>query len=346
MRTLEAPPSSVLDPVTHAVIAGSFRGGLPPEVNLGSLDVGGLPVVGGRLFRVAHEKRWIYAAVAAGDLFLGVAIIKLGYASSAFAFAFDRASGRMLADVSLLGPAFFASVNGAPREGASSRFSSSPLSQGVLSWERAPGASAFSLAVRAGDVVVNARLSAAGAPPPIGVIADLGSPGLVNATEKGALLAVTGDATIAGRRFKLDGGLGGYDYTHGYLPRHTAWKWAFLLGRAESGERVGLNLVEGFVGEPECALWIDGALHPLAEGRFTFDPQRPMDPWQVRTADDSVDLRFEPGGIHQEHKNLGVITSRFIQPVGCFSGTIRIPGRAPLILSRALGVVEDQDVLW
>jgi hypothetical protein len=345
MRTLEAPPSSVLHPLSRALHAGSFRGGLPPVVDLGSIEVGGLPLVGGALFRAKHEKRWIYAAIAVGDLFVGAAIIKLGYASSAFVFAFDRASGRMLEDVSLLGPPSFAKVNGASREGASARFSS-PLQKGSLTWQHAVGAGAFSLAVRAGTMVIDARFDTSGAPPPIGVIADLGSPGLVNATEKGALLAVTGEATVGGRRFPLDGGLGGYDYTHGYLARHTAWKWAYLLGRAESGERVGMNLVQGFVGEPECALWIDGALHPLAEGRFTFDAQSPLSPWRVRTADDSVDLRFEPGGIHQEHKNLGVITSRFIQPVGCFSGTIAIPGRDPLVLTRALGVVEDQDVLW
>ncbi len=41
-----------------------------------------------------------------------------------------------------------------------------------------------------------------------------------------------------------------------------------------------------------------------------------------------------------------MINSRFVQPVGCFSGTIRVPGRAPLVVARALGVVEDQDVLW
>jgi hypothetical protein len=345
MRTFEAPPSSVLHPLSHEVIAGSFLGGLPVEVDLGSLPVGGLPLVGATLFRAAHEKRWIYAAIAAGDLFLGAAIVKLGYASSAFAFAFDRASGRMLTDVSFLGPSAFASVNGAPREGASARFSSLGK-RASLTWTRAHGAGAFSLAVRAGDLAIDARLDTAGAPPPIGVVAGLGAPGLVNATEKGALLAVTGEATIAGRRFALDGGLGGYDYTHGYLARHTAWKWAYLLGRADSGERVGLNLVQGFVGEPECALWIDGALHPLAEGRFIFDVNQPLAPWRVRTADESVDLRFEPGGIHQEHKNFGVITSRFVQPVGCFSGTIRVPGREPLVLSRVLGVVEDQDVLW
>jgi hypothetical protein len=345
MRTLEAPPSSVLDPRSHALHPGSFRGGLPPAVDFGALEVGGLPLVGGPLFRVAHEKRWVYTAITAGDLFVGAAIIKLGYVASAFVFAFDRASGRMLADVSSLGPTFLASVNGAPREGASAHFKS-PLPRAALAWQRGRGEGAFTFTARAGEIAVDARLSTEGAPPPIGIVASLGAKSLVNATEKGALLAVTGEARVAGRTFSLDGGLGGYDYTHGYLARHTAWKWAFLLGRAESGERVGLNLVQGFVGEPECALWIDGELYPLAEGRFTFDAARPLAPWQVRTADESVDLRFEPGGVHQEHKDLGVITSRFIQPVGCFSGTIRVPGRAPLVLARVLGVVEDQDVLW
>jgi hypothetical protein len=104
-----------------------------------------------------------------------------------------------------------------------------------------------------------------------------------------------------------------------------------------------MNLVEGFVGEAECALWIDGALFPLAEGRFDFDAARPLQPWKVKTADGGADLRFEPGGIHEEHKNFGVIASRFVQPVGSFSGTIAVEGRGPIELDQVLGVVEDQD---
>jgi hypothetical protein len=52
-----------------------------------------------------------------------------------------------------------------------------------------------------------------------------------------------------------------------------------------------------------------------------------------------------PGGVHRETRDLGIVSSRFVQPVGSFSGTIEVLGRR-LVIERALGVVEDQDVLW
>ncbi len=66
----------------------------------------------------------------------------------------------------------------------------------------------------------------------------------------------------------------------------------------------------------------------------------------MRTADGELDLRFEPGAIHAEAHDFKLIASKFLQPAGSFSGTIRLPGRAPLELDRVLGVTEDQEVLW
>jgi hypothetical protein len=194
-------------------------------------------------------------------------------------------------------------------------------------------------------VDVHARLESSAAPPAISAVALIPG-GVVCTTEKRLLLAVKGEATVLGRSIPLDGALAGYDYTHGLLARRTTWRWGFALGRAQSGERVGLNLVEGYVGEGECALWLDGELVPLAEGRFTFDAARPLDPWRVRTADGAVDLTFSPGAAHSDHTNLGVIASRFVQPVGVYSGTIRVPDGRVLVVDGVLGVTEDQDMLW
>jgi hypothetical protein len=169
--------------------------------------------------------------------------------------------------------------------------------------------------------------------------------GLVNTTEKRALLAVRGELEVAGQRRPLGGALGGYDYTHGLLARRTIWRWAYAMGRAKSGERVAFNLVQGFVGEPECTAWVEGEVFPLSEGRFAFDPEQPLAEWRVSTADGTVDLRFKPGGMHSEQKNFGVIHSRFVQPVGAYAGTLRLGGRE-LVLDGVLGVTEDQDVLW
>src|SRR6185369_3904164 len=122
-------------------------------------------------------------------------------------------------------------------------------------FERAPGAGAFDLEVGLGDFRVQARISGALKPPPISAVAALGD-GLVSATEKRALLSVAGEASVGGRRFSLDQGLAGFDRSHGYLPRQTVWRWAYAMGIADSGEKIAINMVDSFVGESECAVWV------------------------------------------------------------------------------------------
>ncbi len=169
----------------------------------------------------------------------------------------------------------------------------------------------------------------------------------VSTTEKRALLTARGELLVGRHRQPLLGGLAGYDYTYGLLARRTAWRWAFALGRAKSGERVAQipTSCRGSSGEPECTAWVEGEVFPLREGRFSFDPDQPLAEWRVSTADGAVDLRFKPGGMHAEDKNLGLISSHFVQPAGAYTGTLRVGGRSSSSM-RVLGVTEDQDVLW
>ncbi|MFT3770627.1 MAG: DUF2804 domain-containing protein [Minicystis sp.] len=337
MRVLSDPPSAILDPLTRALAVGSFRGGV------GRVDPGLLNK--GLVFRTAHEKRWVYAAIAADELLVALAVVRLGYAANCFAFAFDRAAGRIVAKYTAVAPTIAAEVGDSGGDECHASFNWLGARVAV---ERGRGERDYRVEVKAPDLRVSARLSTETMPPRIGAIAALPAPpsGLFNATEKGVLLPAVGEVIAAGRHYDLDGGLGGYDYTNGLLARHTAWRWAFALGRARSAERVALNLVQGFVGEPECAAWIDGELFPLSEGRIEMAPGQPLAPWTVRTARGEVDLRFEPGDMHAEEHNFGVVASKFLQPAGSYSGTIQVPGREPIALDRVLGVVEDQDVLW
>jgi hypothetical protein len=123
------------------------------------------------------------------------------------------------------------------------------------------------------------------------------------------------------------------------MPRHTRWRWAFATGRARDGEPLAFNVVQGFVGEAECALFTQGDVQPLAEPKFSFDRDRPSDPWSLKG--EGIDLRFEVGAVHAQNTNLVVVRSRFLQPVGTFYGTIG--GRN---VDGMPGVVEDQDVVW
>jgi hypothetical protein len=337
MRTLTEPPSAVFDP-TGALRAGSYRGGIP--------RVDASPLGKGAVFRVAHEKRWVYAAAAAEDLLVGAAIVRLGYAANAFAFAYDRAAGTMMADFSATTPAFAVTVGDTGREGCLARFRWLGNSMSI---ERGVNERDYRFEVATADLRISARFSTEGAPPGIGAIVAIPGPpeDLFNATEKLALLPVVGEAIARGKHYRLDGALGGLDFTSGFLARRTAWRWAFALGRARSAERVALNLVQGFVGPAECAVWVDGELYPVSEGIIDCDPASPLVPWRVRTVDGELDLRFEPGALHAEQHDFGVVASRFIQPAGSFSGTLRLPGRKdPLEIDRVLGVAEDQTVVW
>lgn len=333
-RVLAPPMSDVIDPATRLPLLGSFAGPLPP-VDYALLRKS-------RSFRIAHEKAWYYAAIASPEVFIGVAILRFGYVASTFAFLFERSpsggpSGHFLVDRSMLAPPFAARYAG--DDGIALRW----LGQ-VARFERSPGAASFDLEVDIPGFRVQARMSGALQPTPISAVAALGD-GLVHATEKRALLPVNGEATVAGKRFSLDGAFGGFDRSHGYLPRRTVWRWAFAMGRTETGEAIAFNLVDGFVGEAECVVWLDGKVFPVGEARFTYDPDRALRPWRVTTTCGALDLVFDPGDIHAEHQDLGLVKTRFLQPVGAYSGKITVAGRT-VTIAGVLGVAEDQDATW
>jgi hypothetical protein len=110
---------------------------------------------------------------------------------------------------------------------------------------------------------------------------------------------------------------------------------------------LGFNLQSGFNGDGENVLWLDGRLIRLAAASFDFDPADPLAPWRIRTADGLVDLAFRPEGARREDTNLGLARSRYVQPVGTFSGIVRRSLNSPgQTVHDLLGVTEDHFALW
>jgi hypothetical protein len=310
---------------------GSFSGGLPV------LDFGASPR--GPLLDFFATKRWSYVAFTSEDLFVGCAVVSLSYASNALLFVADRSKKRMLLDESFVGgplaTRFTDRGHGARTATFTSRRGRLTVGDSGLQAELDRGArrTSVSISPEAGALA-----------PALGAVAPVAG-GYVNATEKRwararAVLDLPDGVHHQSR------GLMGLDHTRGILARATAWRWAFLMGRATTGETVVVNLVEGFVGEPECAVWVDHELHAVGEGRFRYDASRPLAEWQLGTACGAVDLRFVPFAMHAEHKNLLLVRSNFLQPVGGFSGTIRLPLGRTLFLDDVPGVTEHQDVVW
>jgi hypothetical protein len=334
MRELAFTPESIVDPRTGAPRVGSYCGGLPP--------VDWKPMRVGRADRVLRHKRWLYVAMATDEVYVGLAVVRLAYASTAFVYAYDAARRAMLVRRSWLAPPFAAHVGDAGGESCRATFLTP---RAHIAIERGRGQIAYSVSVKARGLSMRASLDAASAPPAIGAVARV-APGCFQATEKRALLAARGSLQAGECTASLDGALAGYDFSSGLLARRTRWRWAFALGRLAGGAPFAVNLVEGFVGEAECAAWIGAELVGLGEGRFTFDRARPSQPWRVGTADGVANLTMSPGTVHEERRDLLLVGSRFVQPCGAWSGTLALPGRPLAKVDRALGVTEDQDVTW
>jgi len=329
---------------------GTYQGELP-EVDLPKLQGQWSPK---RTTRLLKRKRWHYTFAATPEVAAFFAVVDLGYTASAFAVAVDLRERQPLCDVSFLGaPGPMVELGDKPGAGLKACFRTLG---GRLSVRRDAEDERYRVGVdvsrlRTGSLQSfqwNGDLLVAGGPPALTVIAPVEGDGLVNVTMKRNGLLSFGSLEAGGKRFRLDGGVGGVDYTQGYLARHTAWRWAFAAGRLADGTPVGLNLVEGFnesTGINENALWLGNRLYSLGRAHFEYDRNELMNPWRVRTTDGAVDLRFQPLYVHREDHDFKVVVSHFAQPLGLFEGTVRVDGQT-YRLSGVPGVTEDQDMLW
>lgn len=292
------------------------------------------------LWRWWHHKRWHYVGIGHEDFFIGVAIVDVGWTATAFAYLFDRRERRLLADWS---------QDGLP--GLQCRVGDAPLA-GADAWFRGPGArlalrqadgDALQLSVRVRGLRLGARLDLAAMAPPLLAIGPIEG-GLSHATQKTSALPVSGWAEADGRRFLLDGAATAIDASNGLLARDTAWRWA-----SAHAPGLGFNLQQGYFGTQENVLWLDG--RPIGLGAahfdFDFDAAAPLAPWHIRTDDGLLDLVFTPEGARAENRNLLIAASRYVQPIGTFSGWVRASAKAePRRVERLLGVTEDHHSKW
>lgn len=322
MRELVPPPSTLRLSAPSAY--GSFRGPLPPVV----ADLG-------LLARRTRHKRWFYALVVDGEQSWAVGIVDLGYAGQLFVHGVERATGRCLANLARVAPPSCVRVGQGPRDPEVARFSFA-------------GARAEARAGRGGMLALDldwggARLrweGLCGATPPIAAITRLDGGG-ASATEKGVLWSVKGSTRVDGATHDLDGATAGYDYSSGVMARRTAWRWAFGLGKTRDGRQFGFNVVDGFVGERECAAFVDDCVWPLPEAHIAYSDGGDG-AWSASSSD--MELEFATQSLHAQHTNLGLVRAHFLQPMGTWTGRVRVDGQWHDV--EAYGVAEDQDVTW
>ncbi|QDQ27221.1 DUF2804 domain-containing protein [Chitinimonas arctica] len=331
---LPAAPASLYDAAGQP-LQGRFAG------RCDRLDWRGLPAALQRpgWWRLLHHKRWQYIGIACGDCFIGCAIVDVGWTNTAFAYLFDRASGKVIGSLSRDGlPGLTAKVADVPATGEASRFAWLGARISFIEQE----ANLFSLAVSGpGGFRVTAELDGRNTAPWLFACGPVEG-GVWHATHKSPALAVRGEAHAAGKVFPLDGAHASLDHSNGLLPRDTRWLWA----SAHAAE-VGFNLQAGYFGNHENVLWLDGKLIALGAARFEFDPADTQAVWRVSTDDGLLDLRFQPEGERREDRNLLIAASHYVQPVGVYSGWVRATmDEAPRLIEGLLGVAEQHHSRW
>lgn len=274
-------------------------------------------------------KRWHYVSIAGEDVIAAAAVVDVGWARSAFAYLFDRTTQRMLADVSDLHRRRRPDMTvGAPVPGTVALFSSRRIFVRLAS---APNG--WQLSVRGAGLTIDAEL-AASASATVCAVAQVGSG--IDCTHKTPGLRVTGVAAASGRHIPLETTVAALDHTSALLPRTTVWRWA-----SGCDDTVALNLTEHFTAPAENVLWVEGAARRLPAVHFAFDTGDPTGPWHIASDDRTVDLIFTPEGVRREDRNLVLAASRYVQPVGSFSGTV-----ADVEIDGLPGVTEDHLARW
>jgi hypothetical protein len=285
------------------------------------------------LVRRLRHKRWHFVALVTDELFCGLAFIDVGWGSTAFAYAFDRAKRKVVAAMSPVG------LPGSTEVGAHACAPCRFHQRGVAI-ELAPhGDGGYVLQMHSASLRIDAWYR--GKSPRLLAVGPV-SGGSVHATQKSTALRLTGYAEAGGRRYLLDGGVASFDYSNGLLGRTSDWRWVSAHGR-----ELGINLQTGHVGASENVLWIDGGMVPLGEARFEAEPGALPTPWHVKTDDGLVDLHFRPEGVRRDDKQLIVASSSLTQQIGSFDGWVKAaPAAPPRAVGRLAGLTEHYRARW
>jgi hypothetical protein len=300
-------------PSTPAAAGGGrlpVRGALVRELDLpipgSGPDADRMP----RYYRRRPLKRWRWVGAFGADLMLCAGDARIGPLRQRW-WAIARPDGTLLERGSALGSA-------------------------GVELGRGPEGSLGSLRVTGPDARAQLVIDASDAPEPIEVVSPSGPEGWVWTRKRvGAVARGVVAAAGRGREVELETAI---DETAGYHVRRTSWRWSTGVGTSEAGQRVGWNLVTGVHDAPgvsERTVWLDG--EPVEVG-----PVRFADDLSGLEFADGERLAFEPWAERAHTRNLLLVSSRYRQPFGSFSG--ELPGG--VTLAAGYGVTEAHEARW
>lgn len=140
------------------------------------------------------------------------------------------------------------------------------------------------------------------------------------------------------------------DVGRGRWPYRTRWNWGGGAGRSREGAVVGVQLgakwTEG-TGHTENGVIVDGVLTKIGEElEWSYDWERPMEPWRVRHRDGSLSLTLHPRYDRHTRASAGLLATEVHQVFGRWSGHVTTDAGAVHHLDEVVGFAEESRSRW
>ncbi len=174
-----------------------------------------------------------------------------------------------------------------------------------------------------------------------------------NFTSKQQARPAVGELEVGDRRWAIGGGgsdaWGVLDVGRGRWPSEIRWNWgggAGRSGRHVIGLQVGGKWTEG-TGFTENGLIVDGRLTKLgSELRWTYDWERPLEPWHVEDPGGQLDAVLAPR--YDKHTRIGDegAGSETHQVFGTWTGTLVTDDGLRLEFAELQGFAEEARQIW
>jgi len=304
-------------------------------------------------------KRWSYFSITNEKYFIGLLMCQLNYVANGFVYIVDRKSHQKfeISELSPLGLSVKAIQND-PRDGCH-EWSATSLKIRYC----------YQSAISSYVVAVDALVSREGVSRQLQVNADIYSHDSLSLlypitkdrpayTHKEAAMKAKGTIKFGNERSDIMG-LAALDFTHAYSERITKWKWA-SFSTFVSDATIGINFSDDVYLDnngvsQENGVWVNGVSYLVGKVIFTLPSSNLLlsSPWKLSTNNTSEDvqinLTFQPHGSREEHINLLLISSNFVQPYGIFTGVISVKseqGVKNYQIENVYGVMENHYAKW
>jgi len=286
-------------------------------------------------------KRWEYLGVCNNEIIFGAAIVNLGYMSNMFTYIFDRKAGK-IKQLEAITPSGKAGLFEGSFQNGSASFKNRNAS---LNFTNKPDRVLAKISVSG---KLHAELNFLKLTEPLCCTSRVGLDGF-NYTHKEAGIPVSGHIIFGGNKCDIieKESSGVFDYTLGYLARHTFWNWASGGGFDVTGNRIGFNLVQGVneTGFTENVFWVNGKMIKTDVIDFQYSDLDLLKEWKMVSNDGKINLVFYPEGERAANINIGIIASKFHQPFGRFEGILS-NGQEMWELKNAAGFTEEHYAKW